>query len=133
MVKPLRRAADRGPAAATLERRRHQREERLGRLPALQPQEGQPVAGRKRHAPHPRADPPEVRVLDAHAEAPTRALAAGFVAEVSRRGTDAVVTTRPAAFRLSPEYKPRGDQPRALENHTRIVVDRRRHTVQLRA
>jgi excinuclease ABC subunit B len=51
------------------------------------------------------------------------------VAEVSRRGTDAVLTARPAAFRLSSEYEPRGDQPRAIEDLTRHVTGGRRHTV----
>jgi len=51
------------------------------------------------------------------------------VAQVSGRGTDAVVATRPAAFRLSSEYEPRGDQPRAIEDLTRHVGGGRRHIV----
>ena len=51
------------------------------------------------------------------------------MAQVPGRGTHAVLTTRPAAFRLSSEYEPRGDQPRAIEDLTRLVVEGRRHTV----
>jgi excinuclease ABC subunit B len=51
------------------------------------------------------------------------------VAQVSGRGTDAVVATRAAAFRLSSEYEPRGDQPRAIEDLTRHVGGGRRHVV----
>jgi len=51
------------------------------------------------------------------------------VAQVSRRGTHAVLTERRAAFRLSSEYEPRGDQPRAIEDLTRFVTSGRRHTV----
>ncbi|HEV8585242.1 MAG TPA: excinuclease ABC subunit UvrB [Methylomirabilota bacterium] len=39
------------------------------------------------------------------------------------------MTARPAAFRLSSEYEPRGDQPRAIEDLTRHVTGGRRHTV----
>src|SRR3989449_372487 len=76
-----------------------------------------------------RAFPPQVRLADAHAEPPARALAAGSVAQVPGRGTPAALPPRPAAFRLSSEYEPRGDQPRAIEALTRLVVDGRRHTV----
>jgi excinuclease ABC subunit B len=51
------------------------------------------------------------------------------VAEVPGRGTDAVVTGRRAAFRLSSEYEPRGDQPRAIADLTRFVTGGRRHAV----
>jgi len=51
------------------------------------------------------------------------------VAQVPRRGTHAVLTERRAAFRLSSEYEPRGDQPRAIEDLTRFVTSGRRHTV----
>jgi excinuclease ABC subunit B len=51
------------------------------------------------------------------------------VAQVSGRGTHAVVTTPRAAFRLSSEYEPRGDQPQAIEDLTRFVTGGRRHTV----
>ncbi|PYM83512.1 MAG: hypothetical protein DME13_15475, partial [Candidatus Rokuibacteriota bacterium] len=51
------------------------------------------------------------------------------MAKVSGRGTDAVVAARPAAFRLSSEYEPRGDQPRAIEDLTRHVGGGRRHVV----
>ena len=51
------------------------------------------------------------------------------MAQVSRRGTHAVLTERRAAFRLSSEYEPRGDQPRAIEDLTRFVTSGRRHTV----
>jgi len=51
------------------------------------------------------------------------------VAQVSRRGSDAVLTGRRASFRLSSEYEPRGDQPRAIEDLTRFVTDGRRHSV----
>src|SRR5207244_1277599 len=129
VLQPPRRAPHRGPRPAALARRRHHVDERRRGLPALQPQEGQPAAGRDRDASGSRADPPQVRLLDAHAETPARALAAGFVAQVPGRGTHAVLTTRPAAFRLSSEYEPRGDQPRAIEDLTRLVVDGRRHTV----
>src|SRR5204862_111209 len=77
----------------------------------------------------PRADPSQVRLLHAHAEAPARALAPGLVAKVSGRGTDAVVAARPAAFRLSSEYEPRGDQPRAITDLSRFVAEGRRHSV----
>src|SRR5207247_2499475 len=75
------------------------------------------------------ADPSEVRLLNAHAEAPARAFPAGFVAQVSGRGTDAVVAARGAPFRLSSEYEPRGDQPGAIADLTRVVSARRRHAV----
>ncbi|HZF04362.1 MAG TPA: excinuclease ABC subunit UvrB [Patescibacteria group bacterium] len=39
------------------------------------------------------------------------------------------MTERRAAFRLSSEYEPRGDQPRAIEDLTRFVTSGRRHTV----
>jgi len=51
------------------------------------------------------------------------------VAQVSRRGSDAVLTGRRASFRLSSEYEPRGDQPRAIDDLTRFVADGRRHSV----
>jgi excinuclease ABC subunit B len=51
------------------------------------------------------------------------------VAQVSRRGTDALLTASRAPFRLSSEYEPRGDQPRAIEDLTRFVVEGRRHSV----
>ena len=51
------------------------------------------------------------------------------MAQVSRRGSDAVLTGRRASFRLSSEYEPRGDQPRAIEDLTRFVTDGRRHSV----
>ena len=51
------------------------------------------------------------------------------MAKVSGRGTDAVVAARPVAFRLSSEYEPRGDQPRAIEDLTRHVGGGRRHVV----
>ncbi len=51
------------------------------------------------------------------------------MAEVPGRRPDAVVAPRPAAFRLSSEYEPRGDQPRAIEDLTRHVTGGRRHTV----
>jgi excinuclease ABC subunit B len=51
------------------------------------------------------------------------------VAQVSRRGTDALLTASRARFRLSSEYEPRGDQPRAIEDLTRVVVEGRRHSV----
>src|SRR3989454_1006341 len=73
--------------------------------------------------------PLQVRFPAPHAEPPPRALVAGFVANVPGRGPHAVLTARPAAFRLSSEYEPRGDQPRAIEALTRLVVDGRRHTV----
>jgi excinuclease ABC subunit B len=51
------------------------------------------------------------------------------VAQVSRRGADALLTGARASFRLSSEYEPRGDQPRAIEDLTRFVADGRRHNV----
>jgi excinuclease ABC subunit B len=51
------------------------------------------------------------------------------VAEVPGRGPDAVLTARRAPFRLSSDYEPRGDQPRAIEDVTRHVTAGRRHTV----
>src|SRR5262249_56045409 len=104
-------------------------DKRRRRLPTLQSEEGQPVARRERDAAHPRADPPEVRLLHAHAPTPPRAFAAGLVAQVSRRGSDAVLTGGRASFRLSSEYEPRGDQPRAIEDLTRFVAAGRRPSV----
>src|SRR5207247_2626598 len=75
------------------------------------------------------ADPSEVRLLNAHAEAPARAFPAGFVAQVSGRGTDAVVAARGAPFRLASEYEARGDQPGAIADLTRFVSAGRRHAV----
>src|SRR5205085_3935376 len=129
VLQPPRRAPDRGPRAAALARRRHHVDERRRRLPALQSQEGRPAARRKRHAADPRADPSEVRLLDAHAETPARAFPAGFVAQVSGRGTDAVLAARGAPFRLSSEYEPRGDQPGAIADLTRFDSAGRRHAV----
>jgi excinuclease ABC subunit B len=51
------------------------------------------------------------------------------VAQVSHRGSDALLTGPRAAFRLSSEYEPRGDQPRAITDLTRFVGAGRRHTV----
>jgi len=51
------------------------------------------------------------------------------VAQVSGRGSDALLTGARAAFRLSSEYEPRGDQPRAIADLTRFVGAGRRHTV----
>ncbi|HEY7517765.1 MAG TPA: excinuclease ABC subunit UvrB [Methylomirabilota bacterium] len=39
------------------------------------------------------------------------------------------MTRAPATFRLSSEYAPRGDQPRAIEDLTRFVASGRRHSV----
>src|SRR5262249_25014296 len=129
VLQPSRRAAHGGSRSAALARGRHHLDERRRRLPTLQSEEGQPVARRERDAAHPRADPPEVRLLHAHAPTPPRAFAAGLVAQVSRRGSDAVLTGGRASFRLSSEYEPRGDQPRAIEDLTRFVAAGRRHSV----
>jgi len=51
------------------------------------------------------------------------------VAEVPRRGSDALLTAPSAAFRLSSEYEARGDQPRAIEELTRFVRAGRPHVV----
>ena len=51
------------------------------------------------------------------------------MAQVSGRGTDAVLAARGAPFRLSSEYEPRGDQPGAIADLTRFVSDGRRHAV----
>ena len=51
------------------------------------------------------------------------------MAQVSGRGSDALLTGARAAFRLSSEYEPRGDQPRAIADLTRFVGAGRRHTV----
>jgi excinuclease ABC subunit B len=51
------------------------------------------------------------------------------VAQVSDRRTDALLTGPRAAFRLSSDYEPRGDQPRAIEDLTRFVAGGHRHSV----
>ena len=51
------------------------------------------------------------------------------MAEVPRRGSDALLTAAPAAFRLSSDYEARGDQPRAIEDLTRFVRAGRPHVV----
>ncbi len=51
------------------------------------------------------------------------------MAEVPRRGSDALLTAPSAAFRLSSEYEARGDQPRAIEELTRFVRAGRPHVV----
>src|SRR5205807_1814882 len=55
-------------------------------LPSLQPQEGKSPPRRGGHATAPRAGASQVRVLDAHAQAPARAFADRFLAQVSRGG-----------------------------------------------
>jgi excinuclease ABC subunit B len=51
------------------------------------------------------------------------------VAEVPGRSSDAVLTPSRAAFRLSSEYEPRGDQPQAIADLERYVEAGRRHVV----
>jgi excinuclease ABC subunit B len=51
------------------------------------------------------------------------------VAEVSRRGSDALLTGASAPFRLSSDYEARGDQPGAIEALTGFVRAGRRHVV----
>jgi excinuclease ABC subunit B len=51
------------------------------------------------------------------------------VAEVPAGDSHALLTGAPATFRLSSEYAPRGDQPRAIEDLTRFVSAGRRHVV----
>jgi excinuclease ABC subunit B len=51
------------------------------------------------------------------------------VAQVSDRGSNALLTGPRAAFRLSSDYEPRGDQPRAIEDLTRFVAEGHRHSV----
>ncbi len=58
----------------------------------------------------------QVRVLHPHAEASARAFAVGLVAEVPRRGPDALVASPALMFKLTSEYSPRGDQPQAIED-----------------
>src|SRR6266704_405802 len=95
----------------------------------MQSAERQPTARRGRDAANPRADPPQVRFLDAHAAAPARALAPRLVAEVPARRPDAVLTSSSGVFRLTSEYSPRGDQPPAIAGLTRFVREGRRHVV----
>src|SRR5256712_7115371 len=77
----------------------------------------------------PRADPPQVRLLDAHAAAPARAPAPRLVAEFPARRPDAVLTSSSGVFRLTSEYSPRGAQPPAIAGLTRFVREGRRHVV----
>jgi excinuclease ABC subunit B len=51
------------------------------------------------------------------------------VAQVSDRGSNALLIGPRAAFRLSSDYEPRGDQPRAIEDLTRCVAEGHRHNV----
>ena len=51
------------------------------------------------------------------------------MAQVSDRGSNALLTGPRAAFRLSSDYEPRGDQPRAIEDLTRFVAEGHRHSV----
>jgi excinuclease ABC subunit B len=51
------------------------------------------------------------------------------VAQVPAGDPHAVLTAASATFRLSSEYAPRGDQPRAIEDLTRFVTAGRRHSV----
>jgi len=51
------------------------------------------------------------------------------VAQVPAGDSHAVLTAASATFRLSSEYAPRGDQPRAIEDLTRFVTAGRRHSV----
>jgi len=51
------------------------------------------------------------------------------VAQVPAGDSHAVLTGASATFRLSSEYAPRGDQPRAIEDLTRFVTAGRRHSV----
>jgi excinuclease ABC subunit B len=51
------------------------------------------------------------------------------VAEVPARRPDPVLTTEDALFRLTSEYAPRGDQPQAIADLTRVVREGRRHAV----
>jgi excinuclease ABC subunit B len=51
------------------------------------------------------------------------------VAQVPAGDSHAVLTAASATFRLSSEYEPRGDQPRAIEDLTRFVTAGRRHSV----
>src|SRR6185295_189781 len=128
-LQPAGGAAVRRSHRAALPRRRDELDERGGGLPALQPQEGQPAAGRIGDATAPRSGASQVRVLHAHAATSSRTLATGLVAEIPRRGPDAVLTTSGPMFRLTSEYSPRGDQPQAIADLTRVVRDGRRHAV----
>ena len=51
------------------------------------------------------------------------------MAQVPAGDSHAVLTGASATFRLSSEYAPRGDQPRAIEDLTRFVTAGRRHSV----
>src|SRR2546425_1684017 len=91
VLQPPRRAADRRPRRAPLARRRDDLGERGRGLSALQFAERQSPGRRGRDATHPRAGASEVRVLDAYAATPTRALAPRLVAQVSSRRPDALL------------------------------------------
>ncbi len=51
------------------------------------------------------------------------------MAQVSDRRSDALLIGPRAPFRLSSDYEPRGDQPRAIVELTRVVGEGRRHSV----
>src|SRR5207247_8530090 len=97
-------------------------------LPSLQRKEGKSPPRRGWHATTPRAGASQVRVLDAHAQAPARAFADRFLAQVSRGGRRPGVL-RASVFRLTSEFPPRGDQPRAIERLTELVSSGQLHTV----
>ena len=127
--RPARRAADGGPHRAALARRRDDLDQRGGGLPALQPPQGQPLPDESRHATDPRAGAPQVRVLDAHAPAPARALVPGLLAEVPRRGPGRPSVLTPL-FRLASEYRARAaTSRRPSSDSTGLVQAGGRHSV----
>src|SRR3989337_2805094 len=122
------RKAGRGPRHAGLAGRADHMDQRRRGLPSVQPLQGKPDGGGGPPAAHPRAGAPAVPLLGAPHAAPPRHELPRLMAEVPRRGP---VLPLSALFRLSSEFAPAGDQPRAIERLSELLAEGRPHSVLL--
>src|SRR5262249_19177954 len=125
---PPGREADGRPRDAALARRADHVDQRGGRVPSLQPVQGQPHARRGAPPADPRARASTVPVLGAPPEASSRHVVHGLVAEISG-GRALDVLSR--LFKLTSEFAPAGDQPHAIERLASMLGEGSPHTVLL--
>src|SRR5207249_4377774 len=128
VLQPAGREADGRPRDSPVARRSDHVDQCRGRVSALQPAQGQPHAGGGAPQAHPRARAPAVPLLAASVEASARHVVPGLVAEVP--GGRALDTLN-SLFKLSSEFAPAGDQPRAIERLVSLIGEGHPHTVLL--
>src|SRR5262249_14693068 len=128
VLQPARREAHRGSRRAALAGRPDHLDQRGGGLPPLQSLQGEPDVGGGSIAAHSRARAPPVPLLRASHAASPRDELPRLVAEVSGRGSDQPLSK---PFRLSSEFEPAGDQPRAIDRLSELLAEGHPHTVLL--